>query len=137
MTPWTQDVNWTYKRRSEDVLDVFWMSYIRSICVLCPRGGSVRPFSTLWKSSSLEEYERARIIWLKSFTWINTDFFNPLSANLQNGQTHSNNCLSVFDHFVGLVLKGLMLSFLVFNKKLLICVETERERERERESSVT
>ena len=58
---------------------------------------------------------------------------NPLSANLQNGQTHSNNCLSVFDHFVGLVLKGLMLSFLVFNKKLLICVETERERERERE----
>ena len=29
----------------------------------------------------------------------------------QNGQTHSNNssaeCLSVFDHFVGLVLKGL------------------------------
>ena len=30
----------------------------------------------------------------------------------QNGQTHSNklltNCFSVFDHFVGLVLKGLM-----------------------------
>ena len=32
---------------------------------------------------------------------------SPLSANPQNGQTHSNNCLSVFDHFVGLVLKGL------------------------------
>ena len=32
---WTQDVNWTYKRRSEDVLDVFWTSYARSIYVLC------------------------------------------------------------------------------------------------------
>ena len=25
----------------------------------------------------------------------------------QNGQTHSNSCLSVFDHFVGLAFKGL------------------------------
>ena len=33
---------------------------------------------------------------------------NPLSANLTNGQTHSNNSsLSVFDHFVRLALKGL------------------------------
>ena len=32
---------------------------------------------------------------------------NPTSTNLQNGQTHSNN-LSVFDHFVGLALKGLI-----------------------------
>ena len=36
---------------------------------------------------------------------------DPLRANPQNGQTHSNNssptnCLSVFDHFVGLPLKG-------------------------------
>ena len=35
-TPWTQDANWTYVRRSEDVLDVFWKSYVRSIYVLCP-----------------------------------------------------------------------------------------------------
>ena len=34
-TPQTQDVNWTYIRRSEDVLDVFWTSYVRSIYVLC------------------------------------------------------------------------------------------------------
>ena len=39
--------------------------------------------------------------------------FKPLSANPQSGQTHSicrllpMNCLSMFDHFVGLVLKGL------------------------------
>ena len=26
----------------------------------------------------------------------------------KNGQTHLNNCLCVFDHFVGLALKGLM-----------------------------
>ena len=36
---------------------------------------------------------------------------NPLSAIPQNGQTHSNNsttnCFSMFDHFVGLALKGL------------------------------
>ena len=37
-TPWTQGVNWTYIRPSEDVQDVFWSSYIRSIYVLCPGG---------------------------------------------------------------------------------------------------
>ena len=41
-------------------------------------------------------------------------YVNPLSAISQNGQTLkqfggklSTNCLSVFDHFVGLALKGL------------------------------
>ena len=34
-TPKTQDVNWTYIRRSEDVLDVLWTSYVRLIYVLC------------------------------------------------------------------------------------------------------
>ena len=28
---WTQGVNWTYIRRSEDVQDIFWTSYERSI----------------------------------------------------------------------------------------------------------
>ena len=37
-TPWAQDVNWTYIKRSEDVQDVFWTSYVRSIYVLCLRG---------------------------------------------------------------------------------------------------
>ena len=36
--PWTQNVNWTYLRRSEDVQDVFWTSYVRSIYVLCLEG---------------------------------------------------------------------------------------------------
>ena len=39
VTPWTQDVNRTYIRRSEDVQDVFWTSYVRSIYVLCPGAG--------------------------------------------------------------------------------------------------
>ena len=30
-----KDVNWTYIRRSEDVQDVFWTSYVHSIYVLC------------------------------------------------------------------------------------------------------
>ena len=35
---WTQDLNLSHIRRSEDVLDVFWMSYERSVYVLHPRG---------------------------------------------------------------------------------------------------
>ena len=37
-TPQTQDVNWMYIRRLEDVQDVFWTSYVSSIYVLCLRG---------------------------------------------------------------------------------------------------
>ena len=33
--PWAQVLNWTYIRHLEDVQDVFWTSYKRSICVLC------------------------------------------------------------------------------------------------------
>ena len=40
----TQDVNWTYIRRSEDVLDVFWTSYVRSVYVLGLRGGAFIEF---------------------------------------------------------------------------------------------
>ena len=34
-TPWTQDVSWTYIWRLEDVQDVLWVSFMRSIYVLC------------------------------------------------------------------------------------------------------
>ena len=60
---------------------------------------------------------------------------NPLSANPQNGQTHSNNSsttadgLFVFDHFVGLALKGLIHWFKwlkVFEKPVVISRETEK-----------
>ena len=37
-SPLTQDVNWTYIRRLEDVQDVFWTSHVRSVYVLCLRG---------------------------------------------------------------------------------------------------
>ena len=37
--PWTQEVNWTYTRRSEGVQNVFWTFYVRSIYVLCLRNG--------------------------------------------------------------------------------------------------
>ena len=33
---WTQDVNWTYIRHSDDLQEVFWTSYVRWIYVLCP-----------------------------------------------------------------------------------------------------
>ena len=34
----------------------------------------------------------------------------PLRSNTQRGQTKSKNCLSVFDHFVGLAFKGLIIT---------------------------
>ena len=33
---WVQGLSRTYVRRSEDVRDAFWTSYMRSIYVLCP-----------------------------------------------------------------------------------------------------
>ena len=55
--PWTQDVNWTYIRRSEDVLDFFWTSYVRLIYVLCPGGEQTlsKVLIILKKTSSFEE----------------------------------------------------------------------------------
>ena len=34
-TPWSQDANWTYIKRSEEHLNI-WTSYLHSIYVLCP-----------------------------------------------------------------------------------------------------
>ena len=44
-TLWAQEVNWTYIRRSEDVLDVFLTSYVHSIYVLCPGGNQCYLFN--------------------------------------------------------------------------------------------
>ena len=35
ISPWTQNVNWTYIKRSKDVQNVFWTPYVRWIYVLC------------------------------------------------------------------------------------------------------
>ena len=42
--PSTQDVKWTYIKRSEDVQDNFWAFYVRSIYILCLVGRS-----EIWK----------------------------------------------------------------------------------------
>ena len=34
---WTKDLNWTYGRRSYNVLDVILMSYVRSASAFCPK----------------------------------------------------------------------------------------------------
>ena len=50
--PWTQDLSWTYIRCSEDVLDVLWTSYVRSICVICSGGSMFFSLTvTAWKVS--------------------------------------------------------------------------------------
>ena len=38
VTRLTQDINWVYVRRSEEIQDVLWRSHVRSVYVLCPRG---------------------------------------------------------------------------------------------------
>ena len=40
-TPWTQYINWTHRGRLEDVPNVFWMSYVRLMNVLCPGGDTI------------------------------------------------------------------------------------------------
>ena len=53
---------------------------------------------------------------LKNFQYLPKTFFNPLSANFTKWSNTlkqfvgklPTNCLSMFDHFVGLALKGLM-----------------------------
>ena len=58
ITPQTQDVNWTYIRRSENVQDVFWTSYVRSIYVLYLQGNEcyVYCFSLRWSKNSWNNY---------------------------------------------------------------------------------
>ena len=51
-TPWTQDVNCTHIRRSEDVLGLFWTSCARSIYVLCLRGSHAVDLASFYTSSS-------------------------------------------------------------------------------------
>ena len=39
------DLNWTYIRRSEDVLYVFWTPYLRLIYDLCPTASAFTDFT--------------------------------------------------------------------------------------------
>ena len=55
--PLVTDVNWTYIRRSENVVDVFWRSYAHSIYVLCP--GSSNHLSHIFKMMWLLQKCRA------------------------------------------------------------------------------
>ena len=57
LTSWTQDVKWTYMRRLEDVLEVFWTSYVRSAYVLCPVG-KWRIVATFSETSAFTSRER-------------------------------------------------------------------------------
>ena len=70
----TQDVNWTYIRRSEGVQDVFWTSYVRSIYVFCLLGPTFCSLSIYFRfcfgiyrivfASHLHKYRKGNTIWL-------------------------------------------------------------------------
>ena len=83
-TPWRQDVSWKYIRRSEGTQNVFSISYVCSVYFLCPEatdsGIWIKQFSLFSGSAEL--------------VWSIMQFADQLF-------------LSVFDHFVKSVLKGL------------------------------
>ena len=56
-TPWTQNVKWMYMRRSEDVQDVFWMSYLPSIYVVYLGVNYLFCISKLYKATVLPHSE--------------------------------------------------------------------------------
>ena len=45
LSAWAQDKNWTYIRRSEDIQNVFWTSYVPTVYVLCLRGNTEKLMS--------------------------------------------------------------------------------------------
>ena len=74
ISQWTQDVNWTYIRRSEDVQDVFWTSYVRSSYVLCLLG-------SFWNSLIALLTKRNRWSTCLNFsfiTWISSSKFDEI-----------------------------------------------------------
>ena len=58
-TPWAHDENWTYKRRSEEVQDIFWTSNVRSVYILCP-GGLGYSEKWLFKKINITPHETSR-----------------------------------------------------------------------------
>ena len=75
-SPQTQDVNWTYIRRWEDVLDVFWTSYVRSIYVLCLPGLCLKVLDT--------SGPRAFLVSLLASTLINRLFASQYNIEQKN-----------------------------------------------------
>ena len=52
---WTQNINWAYIKRPEDVQDLFWTPYISSIYIQCPGDTliiSSMPLSKIYRLSS-------------------------------------------------------------------------------------
>ena len=71
----------------------------------CPFDSSLKLVKR-WPSNNWKKYSFWRNCWLKAHTIWFAKIINPLSTNPTNW-SNTTNCLSVFDHFVGLALKGL------------------------------
>lgn len=75
---WTQDLNWAYTRHSEDVLDLFWTSYVYSVDVCVQGVGqwflySVHFFKDYWPANY-----RKLVSFLLLISMVNWNV-NPLS----------------------------------------------------------
>ena len=75
--PWTQEVNWTYTRRSESDQNVFWTFYVRSIYVLRLRSGKPDgdEFDLLKYSRSLVLLTLLKRHFKSVFTQVKNGFF--------------------------------------------------------------
>ena len=83
-SPWTQDINWTYIRRLQDILDLFWTSYVRSIYDLCPEVENIM-FCDIFKVSR-SKVNPLKFIYVPSYIcrrspipWL--PFLNPEKVN--------------------------------------------------------
>ena len=94
VTQWRQDVNRTYVRRSEHVLDLFWTSYVRSIYIMCLVG--YKKF-----------FENSTKFTGKHLTWNKNQKAPPVRSHMQ---THSPG---------GLLWKGVLKSVTKFTRKRL------------------
>ena len=65
--PWTQDVNWTYIRCSEDAQNVFWTSIVLSIYVLClgEKIQKIRLFDSIFHTLKVPVFLFISIIWIQ------------------------------------------------------------------------
>ena len=66
-SPWIQEVKWTYIRRWEDVLGMFWRSYVHLGYVLCPEGlnKKYKIKRNLWRKLNQKEILENRTVSLR------------------------------------------------------------------------
>lgn len=69
-----QDVNWAYIKGSDDIQDVFWLPYVRSIYAQCPRESLISKL-ILSGVVALVNYGKSKILVDVNISWF-VNFFD-------------------------------------------------------------